>query len=126
MAICFFELINITIQILHDKGQKAINTALEADLVVLNTAVSGRWLDDVLQDNVPRVLSKTLWWIHEMRGNYFKLEYLKHLPSVAAAMIDSHTTSEYWQTRTKELLGYLIIFTLFGVLIHRSSHYIAS
>ncbi|CAO2823333.1 unnamed protein product [Amaranthus hypochondriacus] len=93
------------VQILHDKGQKAINTALEADLVVLNTAVSGRWLDEVLRDNVPRVLSKTLWWIHEMRGNYFKLEYLKHLPSVAAAMIDSHTTAEYWQTRTKELLG---------------------
>ncbi|CAO2842151.1 unnamed protein product [Amaranthus hypochondriacus] len=93
------------VQILHAKGQKAIDTALKADLVVLNTAVAGKWLDAVLKDSVTRILPKILWWIHEMRGHYFKLEYVKHLPSVAAAMIDSHTTAEYWQNRTKERLG---------------------
>ncbi|KMT20709.1 hypothetical protein BVRB_1g006840 [Beta vulgaris subsp. vulgaris] len=93
------------VQIFHARGQKAIDTALKADLVVLNTAVAGKWLDAVLKDNVPRVLPKILWWIHEMRGNYFKLEFVKHLPFVAAAMIDSHTTAEYWKNRTKERLG---------------------
>lgn len=39
-----------------------------------------------------------------MRGHYFKLEYVKHLPSVAGAMIDSHTTAEYWKNRTHDRL----------------------
>lgn len=92
---------------LSAKGQKAINTALNADLVVLNTAVAGKWLDGVLKDKVSQVLPKVLWWIHEMRGHYFKLEYVKHLPFVAGAMIDSHTTAEYWGNRTRERLGYI-------------------
>lgn len=93
------------VQVLSAKGQKAIDIALKADLVVLNTAVAGKWLDAVLKDNVPRVLPKVLWWIHEMRGHYFKVEYVKHLPFVAGAMIDSHTTAEYWKNRTRERLG---------------------
>ncbi|KAJ4702005.1 UDP-Glycosyltransferase superfamily protein [Melia azedarach] len=93
------------IQIFSAKGQKAIDTALNADLVVLNTAVAGKWLDAVLKDKVSQVLPKVLWWIHEMRGHYFKLEYVKHLPFVAGAMIDSHTTAEYWKNRTRERLG---------------------
>lgn len=40
-----------------------------------------------------------------MRGHYFKVEYVKHLPFVAGAMIDSHTTAEYWKNRTRERLG---------------------
>ncbi|KAG6575591.1 uncharacterized protein LOC111455876 isoform X1 [Cucurbita moschata] len=93
------------VQVLSAKGQEAVETALKADLVVLNTAVAGKWLDAVLKENVPRVLPKVLWWIHEMRGNYFKVEYVKHLPFVAGAMIDSHTTAEYWKNRTRERLG---------------------
>lgn len=93
------------VQVLSAKGQEAAETALKADLVVLNTAVAGKWLDAVLKENVPRVLPKVLWWIHEMRGNYFKVEYVKHLPFVAGAMIDSHTTAEYWKNRTRERLG---------------------
>lgn len=92
---------------LSAKGEKAINTALNADLVVLNTAVAGKWLDGVLKDKVSQVLPKVLWWIHEMRGHYFKLEYVKHLPFVAGAMIDSYTTAEYWKNRTRERLGYI-------------------
>lgn len=92
------------------KGQSAIDTALKADLVVLNTAVAGKWLDAVLKENVQQVLPKVLWWIHEMRGHYFKLEYVKHLPFVAGAMIDSHTTADYWKNRTKERLGYASYF----------------
>ncbi|GAB4852025.1 hypothetical protein Ancab_016218 [Ancistrocladus abbreviatus] len=92
------------VQVFSAKGQKAIDTALKADIVVLNTAVAGKWLDTVLKDNVPHVLPKVLWWIHEMRGHYFKLEYVKHLPYVAGAMIDSHTTAEYWKNRTKQRL----------------------
>ncbi len=42
-----------------------------------------------------------------MRGHYFKVEYVKHLPFVAGAMIDSHTTAEYWKNRTRERLGYV-------------------
>jgi hypothetical protein len=70
----------------------------------LNTAVAGKWLDPVLKNHVPEVLPKILWWIHEMRGHYFKLEYVKHLPFVAGAMIDSHTTAEYWKSRTSDRL----------------------
>ncbi|KAL9260736.1 N-acetyl-alpha-D-glucosaminyl L-malate synthase-like protein [Drosera capensis] len=93
------------VQVFSARGQKAIDTALKADLVVLNTAVAGKWLDTVLKDSVHLVLPKVLWWIHEMRGHYFKLEFVKHLPSVAGAMIDSHTTADYWKNRTKERLG---------------------
>ncbi|KAG5542381.1 hypothetical protein RHGRI_022048 [Rhododendron griersonianum] len=93
------------VQVISAKGQKAIDTSLKADLVILNTAVAGKWLDAVLKDNVARVLPKVLWWIHEMRGHYFKAEYVKHLPFVAGAMIDSHTTAEYWKNRTRECLG---------------------
>ncbi|XP_052195604.1 uncharacterized protein LOC127803428 isoform X3 [Diospyros lotus] len=92
------------IQTFSAKGQEAVATALKADLVVLNTAVAGKWLNAVLKENVPRVLPKVLWWIHEMRGHYFKMEYVKHLPSVAGAMIDSHVTAEYWKNRTLERL----------------------
>ncbi|KAL7193024.1 hypothetical protein ACSBR2_024776 [Camellia fascicularis] len=92
------------VQVLSAKGQEAVDTALKADLVVLNTAVAGKWLDAVLKENVPRVLPKVLWWIHEMRGHYFKMEYVKHLPLVAGAMIDSHVTAEYWKNRTQERL----------------------
>ncbi|GFY95857.1 UDP-Glycosyltransferase superfamily protein [Actinidia rufa] len=92
------------VQVFSAKGQKAIDTALKADLIVLNTAVAGKWLDAVLKEYVPRVLPKALWWIHEMRGHYFKVEYVKHLPFVAGVMIDSHTTAEYWRNRTRERL----------------------
>ncbi|KAE9467017.1 hypothetical protein C3L33_01081, partial [Rhododendron williamsianum] len=92
------------VQVLSAKGQEAVDRALKADLVVLNTAVAGKWLGAVLKENVPRVLPKVLWWIHEMRGHYFKMEYLKHLPMVAGAMIDSHVTAEYWKNRTQERL----------------------
>ncbi|KAL3634300.1 hypothetical protein CASFOL_021354 [Castilleja foliolosa] len=96
---------NRAVEVLPAKGQETIDTALKADLVILNTAVAGKWLDAVLQENVPRVLPKVLWWIHEMRGHYFKLEYVKHLPFVAGVMIDSHTTADYWKNRTHEKLG---------------------
>lgn len=92
------------VQVFPANGQEALDTALKADLVVLNTAVAGKWLDDVLKKDVPRVLPKVLWWIHEMRGHYFKMEYVKHLPFVAGAMIDSHTTAEYWKNRTQKEL----------------------
>lgn len=92
------------VRVLSPKGQEAIDTTLKAHLVVLNTAVSGKWLDAVIRENVPRVLPKVLWWIHEMRGHYFKMEYVKHLPLVAGAMIDSHVTAEYWKNRTQERL----------------------
>ncbi|KAJ1408019.1 Glycosyl transferase, family 1 [Sesbania bispinosa] len=93
------------VQVLPAKGEKAVETALKADLVILNTAVAGKWLDAVLKEKVSEVLPKVLWWIHEMRGHYFKVEYVKHLPFVAGAMIDSHITAEYWKNRTRERLG---------------------
>ncbi|KAK4741459.1 hypothetical protein SAY87_025047 [Trapa incisa] len=93
------------VQVVLSKGQGAVDTALKSNLVVLNTAVAGKWLDAVLKENVPQVLPKVLWWIHEMRGHYFKLDFVKHLPLVAGAMIDSHVTAEYWKNRTRERLG---------------------
>ncbi|KAF3440728.1 hypothetical protein FNV43_RR19014 [Rhamnella rubrinervis] len=92
------------VQVSYAKGQGAVDITLKADMVVLNTAVSGKWLDVVLKEHVPHVLPKVLWWIHEMRGHYFKLDYVKHLPLVAGAMIDSHVTAEYWENRTRERL----------------------
>ncbi|XVE82553.1 hypothetical protein DITRI_Ditri16bG0014500 [Diplodiscus trichospermus] len=92
------------VQVFSAKGKEAIDTALRADLVVLNTAVAGKWLNAVLKGDVDRVLPKVLWWIHEMRGHYFKLDYVKYLPFVACAMIDSHVTAEYWKNRTLERL----------------------
>ncbi|XP_014502274.1 uncharacterized protein LOC106762741 [Vigna radiata var. radiata] len=96
------KLLDRGVQVFSAKGEKAIDTALKADIVILNTAVAGKWLDAVLREKVARVLPKVLWWIHEMRGHYFDMEYVKHLPFVAGAMIDSHTTAEYWKNRTKE------------------------
>ncbi|MED6161444.1 hypothetical protein PIB30_060837, partial [Stylosanthes scabra] len=93
------------VQVLPAKGERAVETAIKSDLVILNTAVAGKWLDAVLKEKVSLVLPKVLWWIHEMRGHYFKVEYVKHLPFVAGAMIDSHTTAEYWKNRTRERLG---------------------
>ncbi|XP_047168902.1 uncharacterized protein LOC124837544 [Vigna umbellata] len=92
------------VQVLDGKDEKGVDTACKADLVILNTAVAGKWLDAVLKEKVSEVLPKVLWWIHEMRGHYFKVEYVKHLPFVAGAMIDSYTTAEYWKNRTREKL----------------------
>ncbi|KAM0055119.1 putative Glycosyl-transferase family 4_5 [Helianthus debilis subsp. tardiflorus] len=78
-------------------------------LVVLNAAVVGRWLDVVLNKDVPRVLPKVLWWIHEMQGHYFILDYVMHLPMVAGSMIDSSVTAEYWKNRTQECLKYALV-----------------
>lgn len=97
-------MLNHGVQVLPARGQEAVDIALKADLVILNTAVAGKWLDPVLKDHVPKVLPKILWWIHEMRGHYFKVEYVKHLPLVAGVMIDSHTTAEYWNSRTSDRL----------------------
>lgn len=92
----------------YAKGKEAIDTAIKADLIVLNTAVAGKWLDAVQNKDVPRVLPKVLWWIHEMRGHYFRLDYVKHLPMVSGAMIDSFVTAEYWKNRTQERLKYTL------------------
>ncbi|KAK8946163.1 hypothetical protein KSP40_PGU000389 [Platanthera guangdongensis] len=100
-----YKMVSKGVQVFSAKGQDAIDSALKADLIVLNTAVSGKWLDAVLKEHLSQVLPKVLWWIHEMRGHYFKLDYVSHLPSVAAAMIDSKTTAEYWKNRTHERLG---------------------
>lgn len=99
------KIMNRGLQVLSAKSQEAIDTALKADMIVLNTAVTGKWLDAVLKKHLSQVLPKILWWIHEMRGHYFKLDYVKHLPFVAAVMIDSNTTAEYWKNRTHERLG---------------------
>lgn len=58
-----------------------------------------------------------------MRGHYFKVEYVKHLPFVAAAMIDSYATAEYWKTRTRERIGYSIFLS--KLLVCRLHHYLS-
>ncbi|XP_024517077.1 uncharacterized protein LOC112341365 [Selaginella moellendorffii] len=88
------------------KGEETVRAAVDSDLVVLNTAVAGKWIDSTLKESdQQRVLPKVLWWIHEMRGHYFTLNYVKHMPEVAAVMIDSHATAEYWKNRTQQRLG---------------------
>ncbi|PKA49286.1 alpha-1,3/alpha-1,6-mannosyltransferase [Apostasia shenzhenica] len=89
-------------------GENEVIYSLEHRM--LNRAVTGKWLEIVLKDHHSKVLSKILWWIHEMRGHYFKLDYVKHLPFVAGAMIDSNTTAEYWKNRTHERLGLFVDF----------------
>ncbi|KAJ4813352.1 UDP-Glycosyltransferase superfamily protein [Rhynchospora pubera] len=98
------KMLNHGVELLNAKSQEAIDVALKSDLVILNTAVAGKWLDGVLKEKVHKVLPKVLWWIHEMRGHYFKLDYVKHLPYVAGAMIDSYVTAAYWKNRTSERL----------------------
>ena len=39
------------------RGEKAMDMARNADLVILNTAVAGKWLDAVLKEKVSEVLS---------------------------------------------------------------------
>ena len=98
-------MLNRGVQVLPARRQEVVNIAIKADIVILNTPVAGKWIDTVLKDNAPDVLPKILWWIHEMRGHYFSLEYVKHLPNVAGAMIDSYTTAGYWHNRTRDRLG---------------------
>ncbi|XP_078157022.1 uncharacterized protein LOC144552872 [Carex rostrata] len=98
------KMLNHGVELINAKSQEAIDMALRSDLVILNTAVAGKWLDGVLKEKVHQVLPKVLWWIHEMRGHYFKLEYVKHLPYVAGSMIDSYVTAAYWKNRTRERL----------------------
>ncbi|XP_078439401.1 uncharacterized protein LOC144709666 [Wolffia australiana] len=93
------------VKVSSSKGKEAVDTAISADLIVLNTAVAGKWLDSVLKDHLGQVLPKILWWIHEMRGHYFKVDFVKHLPFVSGAMIDSYATAEYWKNRTRERMG---------------------
>ena len=87
------------------RGPATVQSVRHADLLILNTAVAGKWIDSTFKDDTSEVLQKTLWWIHEMRGHYFNLDFVKHLPNVAAAMIDSFATAEYWKNRTQERLG---------------------
>nr|VDD23126.1 unnamed protein product [Brassica oleracea] len=78
----------------------AIDTALKADLIVLNTAVARKWLDAVLKEDVGKAL---LHKIHEMRGRIIlnKSWLSTYVRFVAGAMIDSHATAEYWRNRTQ-------------------------
>ncbi|MED6118388.1 hypothetical protein PIB30_002094 [Stylosanthes scabra] len=46
------------VQVLPAKGEKAVETAIRSDLVILNTAVAGKWLDAVLKEKVSLVLPK--------------------------------------------------------------------
>ncbi|KAJ7526482.1 hypothetical protein O6H91_16G008400 [Diphasiastrum complanatum] len=98
-------LTTIGVQILPARGPQTVKAALDSDLIVLNTAVTGKWLEAVLKVHLMTILPKILWWIHEMRGHYFTRDFVQHLPGVAGAMIDSHATVEYWQNRTNERLG---------------------
>eukprot|EP00249_Psilotum_nudum_P018936 c27028_g1_i1 orf=129-971(+) len=95
---------NKGIKIFSARGPQTVKMVHDADLVILNTAVAGKWFDLVFKEDVAEVLPKTLWWIHEMRGHYFTLDLVKHLPYVGGVMIDSHATAEYWTNRTKERL----------------------
>lgn len=91
---------------MRTRQTETIRAVTAADLVVLNTAVAGKCIDDfaAVKSDISKVLAKIVWWIHEMRGHYFNLEYLKRLPNVAVVVTDSYATAEYWQTRTKERL----------------------
>jgi len=77
------------------RGNRTIVAVTTANLVILNTAVAGKWIDTIPKVEGQNVLTKTLWWIHEMRGHYFAMEYVKHLSKVAGVIIDSHTTAKY-------------------------------
>ena len=91
------------------RGVTTATALTTADLVILNTAVAGKWIDTiVMKGDVKKVLAKTVWWIHEMRGHYFVMEHVKHLPQVAGVMIDSYATAEYWRTRTRERLRFAL------------------
>ncbi|MCO5608870.1 hypothetical protein L7F22_063088 [Adiantum nelumboides] len=92
-------------QILPARGLVTSESAKMADLIILNTAVAGKWIDATISEDVSKIMRKTLWWIHEMRGHYFSLEFVKHLPIAGGAMIDSHATAQYWQNRTRERLS---------------------
>ncbi|KMZ59347.1 UDP-Glycosyltransferase superfamily protein [Zostera marina] len=93
------------VQVSYPRTKEALDATLKSDLIILNTAVSGKWLDNILQENGQGILPKVLWWIHEMRGHYCSLDYVKNLPSVAGTMIDSHISADFWKNRTHNRLG---------------------
>lgn len=99
------KLVKNGIQVLPARGSLTVQSVKKADLVILNTAVAGKWIDSTIRENISEMLKKTLWWIHEMRGHYFNLEFVKHLPNVGGAMIDSFATADYWKNRTQERLS---------------------
>ena len=75
-------MLNRGVQVLPARGQEVVNIAIKADIVILNTAVAGKWIDTVLKDNAPHVLPKILWWIHEMRGHLHQMINLAELKCV--------------------------------------------
>lgn len=85
-----------------DIDNNTVSQRLETKLV--DNAVAGKWVDSTFKEDISDVLPKILWWIHEMRGHYFNLEFVKHLPNVGGAMIDSYSTAEYWKNRMQERL----------------------
>lgn len=98
----------MNVQIMPARGMKTMAALRMADLVILNTAVAGKWIDAVLSAEAQNVFTKTLWWIHEMRGQYFAMDLVKHLPEVAGIIIDSQATAEYWRARTIKRLRFAL------------------
>ncbi|KAJ6815784.1 uncharacterized protein M6B38_277165 [Iris pallida] len=85
------------------EGQEAVNATLEADFVVLNTDVAGKWLDIISRNMHLKLFQR-------FSGGFMKYEVItsncvKHLPFVAGAMIDSH---KYWKNGTHGHLEYAI------------------
>lgn len=92
------------LQVIPARGTRTVSALTTADLVILNTAVAGKWVSSAFKADIKKLLAKTLWWIHEMRGHYFAPEYVKFLPEVAGVITDSHATADYWRTRTRDRL----------------------
>lgn len=98
------KLLNHGLQVIPARGTRTVSALTTADLVILNTAVAGKWVSSAFKADIKKLLAKTLWWIHEMRGHYFAPEYVKFLPEVAGVITDSHATADYWRTRTRDRL----------------------
>uniref|UniRef100_A0A804N1Y0 Glycosyl transferase family 1 domain-containing protein n=1 Tax=Zea mays TaxID=4577 RepID=A0A804N1Y0_MAIZE len=113
-------MLNHGVQVLPARGQEAVDIALKADLVILNTAVAGKWLDPVLKDHVPKVLPKILWWIHEMRGHYFKMPqtYVVHLGNSKELMevAEDNVARRVLREHIRESLGVRSEDLLFAII----------
>jgi glycosyltransferase involved in cell wall biosynthesis len=75
--------------------ETSIRWAAQAELVIANTAVAGRWVSRFLEV-FPKAGSKLLWWIHENDTRRYG-EFMECAPLVNRMVFGSTSTQRHWE-----------------------------